>query len=156
MNFFLNYIHTTESLHKLFSSGPSLYYQHQNQQRRYKHKNSEPKVYRTIPKSIREKVWYDYIPESQTFVLCPCCKNPNLTPFNFEAGHIQSRKNKGPNTAENLMPICRMCNMSMSSMNWHEYIKEFYGEERLIQDMQQHEKLNMDSSFIIDTEHFKD
>lgn len=136
MNFFLHYIHTIEPLQKLFSPGPYIY-----QQQRHKHKKSSQKKSQSIPKSIREIVWYDFVKQPEPVVFCPCCRTRVLTPFNFEAGHIQSKKNGGNNLSTNLLPICRLCNMSMSSMNWHDYIKQYYGEERLQFDLKEFDKL---------------
>ena len=95
----------------------------------------------SIPKSIRKTIWYDYksIPEPQ--ILCPCCKITSITPFCFEAGHIKSRKNNGSDKASNLLPICRTCNASMGSMDWDDYIHKFYGNERLMKDLQELPKL---------------
>ena len=132
MNFFLHYVHTIEPLQKLFSPRQAIM-----QQQRYKH--TKPRS--TIPKSIREMVWYDFVKRPEPIVFCPCCQTRILTPFNFEAGHIQSRKNGGSDLSINLLPICRLCNMSMSSMNWHDYIKQYYGEERFYIDLEKFDKL---------------
>lgn len=136
MNFFLHYVHTIEPLQKMFSSGPVII-----QQQRHKHKKSYPKNSQSIPKSIREMVWYDFVKRPEPIIFCPCCQTRILTPFNFEAGHIQSRKNGGKDSSANLFPICRICNMSMSSMNWHDYIKQYYGEERFQDDLEKFNKL---------------
>ena len=132
MNFFLHYVHTIEPLQKLFSPRQAIM-----QQQRYKHKKPRS----TIPKSIREMVWYDFVKRPEPIVFCPCCQTRILTPFNFEAGHIQSRKNGGNDLSINLLPICRLCNMSMSSMNWQDYIEQYYGEERLQFDLEEFDKL---------------
>jgi len=132
MNFFLHYVHTIEPLQKLFSPRQAIM-----QQQRYKHKKPRS----TIPKSIREIVWYDFVKRPEPIVLCPCCRTTVLTPFNFEAGHIHSRKNGGSDLSINLLPICRLCNMSMSSMNWQDYIEQYYGKERLQFDLKEFEKL---------------
>jgi hypothetical protein len=138
MNFFLHYVHKMEPLQKIVSQKPLII----QQQQRPKHSKSSSKKYQSVPKSIREIVWYDYIKRPEPIVLCPCCKTKLLTPFNFEAGHIQSRKNGGSDTSSNLLPICRICNMSMSSMNWTDYIKQYYGEDRFTLDLKEFEKLN--------------
>ena len=132
MNFFLHYIHTIEPLQKMVSSGSVI------TQQRYQHKKTRS----TIPKAIRETVWYDFVKRPEPVILCPCCQTVVLTPFTFEAGHIQSRKNGGNDLSINLLPICRLCNMSMSSMNWTNYVKQYYGEERLQFDVKEFDKLN--------------
>jgi 5-methylcytosine-specific restriction endonuclease McrA len=40
---------------------------------------------------------------------------------NFHAGHRVSFKNGGPHSADNLIPLCGSCNMSMGRMNYDEY-----------------------------------
>jgi len=48
---------------------------------------------------------------------CYCCKTPlNLT-GTWEAGHIVSHADGGPDTADNLRPICVSCNRSMGTEN---------------------------------------
>ena len=58
---------------------------------------------------------------------CFCCRKQTITPFtgykSFHAGHIKSEKNGGPLTVGNLLPICRDCNLSMSSNNWDTFIE---------------------------------
>jgi hypothetical protein len=138
MNVFFQYIHSIEPLRKVITPQYNVYQQYQ-----YKHtKTSSSKKYQSIPKSIRQIVWYDFVKRPEPIVFCPCCQTRILTPFTFEAGHIQSRKNGGGNSSSNLLPICRLCNMSMNSMNWTDYIKQYYGDERLAFDLKAFDKLN--------------
>lgn len=102
--------------------------------------NTQIRMY-SIPKSIRKDIWYDYATKPSPLVLCPCCKITPLTPFCFEAGHIQSKKNEGSNHSTNLLPICRTCNASMGPMDWDEYILKYYGKERLDMDIRELPKL---------------
>ena len=131
---FLKYIRNTTPLRKVFI--PYLY-----QQQRYLKHNSIKNNPSKIPKAIREQVWYQYTKFPEPPVFCPCCKRKVITPFSFEAGHILSKKNGGHDHSSNLLPICRLCNMSMSSMNWYDYIKQYYGKERLERDLKYLEKL---------------
>lgn len=49
-----------------------------------------------------------------------------LTTWDFQCGHVISRKNGGEAILENLRPICHLCNMSMSFKNWYEFEYELY------------------------------
>lgn len=79
-----------------------------------KNVNSEPR--KAIPKAIRRALWAKYFGES-TIGTCYCCKNPLNGMDIWEAGHIISHADNGPDTAENLRPICVSCNRSMGTEN---------------------------------------
>ncbi len=56
-----------------------------------------------------------------------------IDPFTFEAGHIESVANGGPNTFDNLIPICSTCNKSMGKENMIDFIlKQGYTTEWVI------------------------
>jgi hypothetical protein len=69
-----------------------------------------------VPKILKEAVWKKYMGNRQEGK-CYCCNITTINTFNFEAGHVISRKNHGPTTVENLRPICRSCNGSMGEEN---------------------------------------
>ncbi len=81
----------------------------------------------TIPKSIKEQLWYRYVGNDRTEALCPCCQTETIKIMHFHAGHVISEANGGPTTLENLRPICGRCNLQMGSMNMPDYIWRFYG-----------------------------
>lgn len=81
----------------------------------------------TIPKSIKEKVWYTYMGKQKTEGLCPCCLSETIKIMHFHAGHVVSEVNGGSATVENLRPICGRCNLQMGSMNMQEYMLMYYG-----------------------------
>ena len=80
----------------------------------------------SIPGILRKQVWERYIGQ-RTTSKCFCCNKNEITPFTycntFHAGHIISHHNGGKTSIENLLPICRDCNMNMGSENWDEYIE---------------------------------
>jgi len=69
-----------------------------------------------VPKILKQVVWKKYMGSKQEGK-CYCCNITTIDTFNFEGGHVISRKNHGPTTIENLRPICRSCNGSMGEEN---------------------------------------
>lgn len=94
-------------------------------------KIKEPKLYLgcfwldPIPSKIstvlRRKVWYKYYKDLST--KCPCCGITNIQIDDFDCGHIVSKKNGGETSIDNLRPICRSCNQSMSHRNWDVFVR---------------------------------
>ena len=76
-----------------------------------------------IPKSVKELVWNKYIGEKQEGK-CYCCRVRTITAFNFEAGHVISKKNGGQPVVENLRPVCKPCNGSMGVKNLEDFRAE--------------------------------
>ena len=93
-----------------------------------KKKVFQKKRRRALGSELRIQVWETYIGQN-TQGLCFCCWNSEypIRPFSysntFQAGHIISRANGGKDAIENLLPICRDCNMNMSAENWDDYIE---------------------------------
>ena len=77
-----------------------------------------------IPAVIRNSLWKKYFNESNVGKCCSC-KLENISSANFDCGHIISEHNGGLVTINNLKPICRLCNSSMSTMNMDEFIKKY-------------------------------
>ena len=77
-----------------------------------------------IPAVIRNSLWKKYFNESNVGKCCSC-KLENISSANFDCGHIISEHNGGLVTLNNLKPICRLCNSSMSTMNMDEFIKKY-------------------------------
>ena len=79
-----------------------------------------------IHQLIRKRVWETHIGQ-KTRSLCFCCFDQVITPFTycntFQAGHIVSYANGGKDIIDNLLPICRDCNMNMSDENWDDYVE---------------------------------
>jgi len=80
---------------------------------------------KSIDPQLRKKLWEMYIGQ-KTDGKCYCCWKNSITPFTychtFHAGHIISRYNGGSDSINNLLPICRDCNMQMGTENWDSYI----------------------------------
>ena len=89
-----------------------------NPQRRKRRKSIDP--------YLRMKVWNTYIGQTMN-AKCFCCWNNKITPFTycntFQAGHIKSHAHGGRDTIDNLLPICRDCNLNMSAEDWDDYIE---------------------------------
>ena len=88
--------------------------------------NVKPKKAR-ISGYIRKQVWETYVGQYLT-TKCFCCYKSEITPFSncntFHAGHIISDKNGGEVVIDNLLPICRDCNLNMGANNWDEYVEK--------------------------------
>mgnify|MGYP001004409360 CR=1 FL=1 len=63
---------------------------------------------------------------------CPIsfCNSPlnNITRGGWQCGHIVSEYNGGITEPYNLRPICKKCNLDMSSKNWISYDKKSYDD----------------------------
>ncbi len=59
----------------------------------------------------------------------------NISVKNFDCGHIISEKNGGIVSLDNLKPICRLCNSSMSTNNMDDFIKK-YGFDKNIKNIE--------------------
>ena len=75
-----------------------------------------------ISKALRAKVWNDNIGADVSQAMCPICSTNWISTFNFECGHIQAHAEGGTTNADNLLPICSMCNKSMGTQRMDEFI----------------------------------
>lgn len=73
----------------------------------------------------REKVWETYMGNIAKGK-CFCCNNRDITPFHFEAGHVESKSLGGSDDVENLRPLCSPCNKSMGTENLYDYKNRLY------------------------------
>ena len=71
---------------------------------------------RHIPKPLREAVWRKNHGKNLEGK-CWVCQQNTITAFNFECGHIISKKRGGDISLKNLMAICSPCNKSMGETN---------------------------------------
>ena len=85
---------------------------------------TEKKRRKTIPKKIKNDIWYRNFGESYNGFCWVC--NDKINVFNFDCGHIQSVKNGGSDNIDNLNPLCSKCNSSMGTQNMIEYKKQYY------------------------------
>ena len=86
--------------------------------------NIKPKK-KSIPPSLKIKVWNKHIGDEIGKTKCLCCKLQDIYQASFSCGHIISEFNGGELKLDNLKPICSSCNSSMSTKNMNEYITEY-------------------------------
>ena len=79
-----------------------------------------------ITGEMRLAVWEKWVGQ-RTRAKCFCCWQADITMLSnhktFHAGHIISDHNGGETSINNMLPICRDCNMNMSAENWDDYVK---------------------------------
>lgn len=88
---------------------------------------SEPKIKikkEKIPQTLRFTIWEKYLGKNNEGK-CLCCKNSTISITNFDCGHIVSNKEGGKIHIDNLKPICRLCNLSMGTMNMNDFMKKY-------------------------------
>jgi hypothetical protein len=83
------------------------------------------KTKKSLPKKIRMLVWNKYIGEKCGVGQCICCKSTEISQSAFHCGHVVSSCEGGDDSIENLRPICPECNLSMSTMNMNDFIKQY-------------------------------
>ena len=88
--------------------------------------NSEKYKKVRVPKSMKMNVWYTYVGREVGLQKCMCCETHEITQGDFECAHVIAEKKGGPNTIENLRPICSTCNRSMRTMNLFEYKEKYH------------------------------
>lgn len=79
-----------------------------------------------IPKCIRVDLWDKWFGLAMGKVKCPVCKHRDILQMDHEVGHIQAVAKGGSNCINNLVPICRLCNTSMGTMNLVIFTKKWY------------------------------
>lgn len=79
-----------------------------------------------IPQPLRELCWNTYIGESIGKIKCLCCGIKDITPFNFNCGHVIADAKGGKAVIENLRPICSGCNSSMGSENMDVFKQKYF------------------------------
>lgn len=77
-------------------------------------------------KGFRRLVWIKYIGEHIGMHECFAKCGNMISQFTFECGHVVPRGEGGPNTVNNMRPICNFCNNDMGCMNMNDYIKELH------------------------------
>jgi hypothetical protein len=80
---------------------------------------------KSIPLTLKRKVWDYWIGESVGKTKCPCCKLSDITQMNFSCGHIVPESQGGALTVQNLKPICSSCNSSMGTQHMQEFIAKY-------------------------------
>ena len=78
----------------------------------------------TIPKTVKLCVWRNYFGSSLDGI-CVCCRRENISIFNHHTSHIQSERDGGKVSLENLAPCCMTCNLSMMTMNMNDFVTKY-------------------------------
>jgi 5-methylcytosine-specific restriction endonuclease McrA len=81
---------------------------------------------KSIPKSLKKKVWDKWIGPNIGRTKCICCKHEEIRQIEFHCGHIIAEVNGGETNVDNLRPICAQCNLSMGSMSMDEFKKKYF------------------------------
>jgi 5-methylcytosine-specific restriction endonuclease McrA len=81
---------------------------------------------KTIPKSVKDKLWNLTYGREAGIGDCYCCQE-TIDSKSFHAGHIISAHDGGSDNISNLKPICATCNLSMGTQNLEEFTQIYYG-----------------------------
>jgi len=81
-----------------------------------------------VPKLLKNQSWDVYIGKEKGVGNCFCC-NTEIDSKHFECGHVIPISKGGPDTIENLRPICSLCNRSMGSKNMAEFMKKYLNKQ---------------------------
>lgn len=79
-----------------------------------------------IPQPLRELCWNTYVGRTIGETKCLCCGIKDITPFNFNCGHVIAEAKGGKVVIENLRPICSGCNSSMGSDNMEVFRNKYF------------------------------
>jgi hypothetical protein len=79
---------------------------------------------KSIPKSIRERVWKNYFSVAEKGI-CDCCRQ-RIQKSAWECGHVLAAASGGKDTVDNLRPVCRTCNREMGTMHMDEFKSRYY------------------------------
>lgn len=83
-------------------------------------------------RKLRKDVWILYNGNKFEAPCYVCTKHVDA--HSFEAGHIISLHNGGLTEIENLRPLCKVCNRSMSARNMDEFIINYGYNSRLLKE----------------------
>lgn len=99
-------------------------------------KHNYKKMRESITSKFKKDVWKKHY-DSAKIGKCPVvlCKN-TMSQKDFMCGYLQSFKNGGCISLDNIKPICEKCNKEMNGMNWIDYEKcrlyEYYKKKCFI------------------------
>ena len=86
-----------------------------------------------IPTALRQQAWIRQFGVVEYKCPVTWCNN-KLTPFSFDAGHNIPESKGGKTSIENLIPVCKSCNLGMGDRYTIEEWNEKYSENpQLIQ-----------------------
>lgn len=76
---------------------------------------------KSIPKVLKDLCWSKYVGDNVGKTNCMCCETNEIKMNDFHCGHIIAESNGGTTTVDNLLPICKACNLSMRTENLNEF-----------------------------------
>ena len=79
---------------------------------------------KNIPAKVRQMTWRKYMGNSMDGK-CWCCGD-SICFENWHAGHVHPSSKGGPDSVENLRPLCSSCNLSMSNKHMADFIKLYH------------------------------
>lgn len=82
---------------------------------------------RSLPAAVRSAVWNAWNGRDAGVAPCIVC-GTCVSQQDFECGHVIASALGGPDTVENLRPVCRLCNRSMGTENLHEFRARYFGD----------------------------
>jgi 5-methylcytosine-specific restriction endonuclease McrA len=82
---------------------------------------------RSLPAAVRSAVWNAWNGRASGVAPCTVC-GTRVSQQDFECGHVVAASLGGPDTVENLRPVCRLCNRSMGTENLHEFRARYFGD----------------------------
>ncbi len=88
-------------------------------------KTAKKKKKKSIPATLKRKVWAKWVGEEVGKTQCLCCKLTDITQMSFHCGHIISEANGGELKMDNLKPICQSCNSSMGTKDMNEFMSQY-------------------------------
>lgn len=82
---------------------------------------------KSIPKTVKDKVWNTYVGKTRGVGQCYCCGS-SIDSRNFDCGHIVAAARGGKNVPDNLRPVCSTCNKSMGTQNMDEFKRIYFSK----------------------------
>ena len=104
---------------------------------------------KSIPKSLKNKVWDTYIGKEKGVGECLCCGG-KIDSKNFDCGHVTAVKHNGKNTLDNLRPICSPCNKSMGDENLFKFKEKYFPKSESLLEKLVEENKRVVKNYIFD------
>tara|TARA_B110000495_G_C22970206_1_gene569371 strand:+ start:57 stop:626 length:570 start_codon:yes stop_codon:yes gene_type:complete len=86
---------------------------------------------KSIPKPLRVQVWNKYIGEENGIGKCDVC-SIEIKVSNYDCGHIIAAIDGGEDIINNLVPICRLCNLSMGKENLNDFKTKYFSNKSYV------------------------
>lgn len=79
---------------------------------------------KALPSTVRQTLWTQTFGDCMTGTCYVC--STEISFCNFDAGHVVSVARGGSDSINNLRCVCRACNLSMGTMNIHDFKNKYY------------------------------